>query len=122
MGKRSFACSEGRMHEGVLIIIALLLTAAPLLWPMFLERSNSRWFAAGLTEAAREHGIRFSPRRPYSRAAVGVCGDLSVRVEARRERIKEGENEYWLHLCVTVTGLRIPQRLEFSAERGTGDD
>jgi len=111
------------MLEAVLVVVtALFVTAAPVLWLRFLERSNPRWFADGLREAARVQGIRFSPRRPYSRSAVGVSGDLSVRVESRQRRTIEGENEYWLDLCVSVAGLRIPQRLEFSAERGTGDD
>ena len=91
-------------------------------WRRLFGRSSSQWLTGELEEAARKEGIRFAPRSSWSPTATGVCEDFSVRVELQPKRAAERDNQYWLHLCVTIAGPRIPQGLIFAPERGTGDD
>jgi hypothetical protein len=100
-------------------VLSFLVRLLPMGW---VDRSSSRWLAAELEEASREEGIQFAPGSPRSATAIGTCEDFSVRVELQRRRAAEGENQYWLHLCVTIAGPRIPQGLAFTAERGKGGD
>jgi len=105
-----------------LLLVEALSFLARLLPVGWVDRSSSRWLAAELEGASREQGIRFAPRSPRSSTAIGACEDFSVRVELERKRAADRDNQYWLHLCVTIAGPRIPQGLAFAAERGTGDD
>ncbi len=89
--------------------------------PVRLGPSSARWLEAGLEEASREQNIRWAPRSPRSSTVVGTCEDFSVRVELEWKRQADSDNDQ-LHLCVTITGPRVPQGLAFAAERGTGDD
>jgi len=91
-------------------------------WRSGSDSSGSGWFAAGLEEAAREHGIRFAPRSWWRMTATGLCQDLSVQVELRQAQAPELGNQYRPHVCVAVSGPRIPRLLAFAPERGTGDD
>jgi hypothetical protein len=77
---------------------------------------------AELEIASREHGISFAARSPRSSIAIGWCEDFSVRVELDHRMMAERDDPYLPHLCVNITGPRIPQGIAFAPERGTGDD
>ena len=97
-------------------LIAVLARLAGRLGP-----SSSRWLEAELAEAARQHKVRWVPRSRWSSAVTGTCEDLSVGVDFEWKKPSEVESDQ-LHLCLTVSGPRIPSGLAFAAERGTGDD
>jgi hypothetical protein len=84
--------------------------------------SQAQWWAAELTAASREQNVRFAPHPLGSSSATGTWEDFSVRVGLEQKAAGELQDPYRLHLCVTITGPRIPQGLTFGEERGTGDD
>jgi hypothetical protein len=109
------------LELAVYAAVAASLVAAHLWSGGRLDPSVYRWFAAELEEASRGQHIRFSPRAPWSRTAIGTCDDLSVRVELGRDPPTRLDM-YQPRLCVTISGPSIAPGLAFARERGTGDD
>jgi hypothetical protein len=88
----------------------------------WVDRSTWRWLSAELAEASREQGIQISPPPARASTVIGTCQDFSIRIDLQQMAAAERDNQYWLHLCVTIVGPRIPPGLAFALERGSGDD
>jgi HEAT repeat protein len=84
--------------------------------------SQAQWWAAELAAASRELNVQFASHPLGSSTGIGTCEDFSVRVRLEQNSAAELQDQYRLHLCVTISGPRMPQGLAFAEERGTGDD
>ncbi len=82
----------------------------------------AEWLESELQRASSELGVQFEPQSPRRGSVAGTCEDFAVRVAMEQKEAQGDESQSATHLCVTISGPRIPTGIGFAADRDTGED
>jgi len=116
------------MGDPVMRLIGLLVDGVEHLIQVFLLPTGiisgglAEWFGSELQRASNELGVEFEPQSPRRWSVAGTCEDFAVGVAIEQKGVPGEEGRSAAHLCVSISGPRIPRGIGFAAERDTGDD
>jgi HEAT repeat protein len=82
----------------------------------------AEWLESELQRASRELEVEFEPQSRCRSSVAGTCEDFAIRVALEQKDAQGDETQSSTHLCITLSGPRIPAGIAFATDRDTGDD
>lgn len=114
--------SDRAFHLAGLLVDKLVRLVRFVFATDFVYGGLAEWLESELQRASSELGVVFEPQSPRRGSASGTCEDFAVRVAMEQKEAQGEETQSATHMCIAISGPRIPTGIGFAADRDTGDD